>query len=492
MKKYLFLLSLFVSMPIMAQKNIFHSDEFWKTQPNISVIKGKIAEGNDPVELNQRAFDAVSLAILNNAPNATILYLLSLDGNGVNKITHDKRTYLFWAGRTGNLPIATYLVEKGADVNAIDSHFATPLTFAAGGGNTDTKYYDLLINNGADINYTNEHGANVLLALIPTLDDLSQADYFLKKGLSLQTVDNQGNNAIFYAARNGNEKIIKQLIDKGIDVKAVNKNGENLFFPTAEGARRGSNKLPFFEFVESLGVHPNQPNNNGLTPLFVLSQRNADVDVFQYFIDKKNDINQKDSDGNTPLINASYRAPLEVVTLLAEKSKAIDTQNNQGISALARAVKGNTVEVVNYLLNKGANIHQKDSAGNSLVSALIEGYSPRTAKDTFEKWNILAEKGLDFTQSQNGGNTLYHLAVDKESLELLEKAKKVNVDINAKNNNGLTALQKAVMTAKNLALVQFLSANGADKSVTTNFGETLYDLASENEMLKELDINFLK
>lgn len=48
MKKYLFLLSLFVSMPIMAQKNIFHSDEFWKTQPNISVIKGKIAEGNDP------------------------------------------------------------------------------------------------------------------------------------------------------------------------------------------------------------------------------------------------------------------------------------------------------------------------------------------------------------------------------------------------------------------------------------------------------------
>ena len=39
-----------------------------------------------------------------------------------------------------------------------------------------------------------------------------------------------------------------------------------------------------------------------------------------------------------------------------------------------------------------------------------------------------------------------------------------------------------------------LIALGADKTVTTEFGESAYDLASENEILqkKNIDINFLK
>ena len=48
------------------------------------------------------------------------------------------------------------------------------------------------------------------------------------------------------------------------------------------------------------------------------------------------------------------------------------------------------------------------------------------------------------------------------------------------------------MLGKNLEVVQFLLSKGANKQLTTDLGETAYDLAQENEVLKEMNIDFLK
>ena len=50
------------------------------------------------------------------------------------------------------------------------------------------------------------------------------------------------------------------------------------------------------------------------------------------------------------------------------------------------------------------------------------------------------------------------------------------------------------MTAKNTKILEYLLSKGASKKATTDFGETAYDLALENEILeaKQIDINFLK
>ncbi len=87
---------------------------------------------------------------------------------------------------------------------------------------------------------------------------------------------------------------------------------------------------------------------------------------------------------------------------------------------------------------------------------------------------------------------MYHLAVEKQSIPMLNFIKKYNININAKNKKGLTALQQAVMTAKNDKIIKYLITEGANKTVKTNFDETLYDLARENEALKNTDISFLK
>lgn len=492
MKKVIFSLCFFVSGLLLAQKNIFLSSDYWKTKPTVEQVKQKIIEGNNPIELNERAYDAVSLAINNGAPYETILFLLSLEGNEVNKLTHDKRTYLFWAAFQNNLPLINYLLQKGADVNVKDSHMYTPLLFAAVRGNINPELYDVLIKKGANIKEKNENGANALLLAIPHMKDLKEAQYFTKKGLSLKSVDNKGDNALFYAARSGNKKIISQLIEKGLNPKTLNNKGQNLMFAAAEGSRMKSNDLEFFEYIESLGVSPNQKDKEGLTPLFILSGRHKQLAVINHFIGKGNSVNQSDKDGNTPLMNASSRNTLEVVSLLADKSSNVNGVDNQGHSALTWAVSRNTPDVVSYLIKKGADVNIKDSQGNSLVYYLLESYTPREAENFDEKWNILAEKGLNFAQNQEKGNNLYHLAVDKGDLKLLQKVASLNIDINAKNKDGLTPLHKAAMIAKDLDMIKFLLEKGANKTVTTDFEESVYDLAKENEALKGKDINFLK
>lgn len=86
------------------------------------------------------------------------------------------------------------------------------------------------------------------------------------------------------------------------------------------------------------------------------------------------------------------------------------------------------------------------------------------------------------------------MALDKNDLELLKRVQQFNIDINAKNNEGLTALHKAAMKASDTEVLKYLISIGADKSISTDFEESVYDLASENELLsqKNIAIDFLK
>ncbi|QXP69608.1 ankyrin repeat domain-containing protein [Polaribacter sp. R2A056_3_33] len=490
---------LFISTVVVAQRkqqqssNIFLDRDFWDTNPSIEIIDQKIAQGNNPSEANKGGFDGVVYAILQKAPNASIKYLLSKEGNDVNKITHDKRTYVFWAAYADNLELTAYLIKNGADLSLKDSHQSSPLTFAANAGNTNTKIYDLFIENGLDIaTDTNGHGANALLLLLPSLNNLDLLDYFTSKGLALNSTDNDGNGAFNYAAKKGNKEMLNLLIKKGLPYKNLNKNGENALLLATRGGRGGYNSLAFFKYLNSLGLDANVTNKDGRNAFHFLASGNKDIATFNYFLSKNVDINHADKEGNTPLLNATGRNSLEIVTFLTEKTKDINHTNKQGNSALSVAVERNSSDVVAYLINQKANINVTDKDGNTLAYYLLNSYNERRNDNFATKKNLLVKNGLKLNQIQGGNNTLFHFALDNKNIKLLKEVNSYGIDVNAKNNEGYTALHLAAMKSKDTKIINYLLSIGADKNIKNEFEESTYDLALENELLKNTDIKFLK
>lgn len=496
MKRFTLLLLLLVTTGIYAQgENVFLSRSFWKSNPSVALIKDKINEGHDATALNRYAFDGVVYAILEKANLESIQYLLSLEGNGVNKITHDKRTYVFWAAYANNVPLMNYLIANGARMDLKDSHQYSVATFAAATGKTNTEIYDLCIQHGIDLkNDLDGHGAHALLLLLPHVKDLSILPYFTAKGMHLEDVDADGNGAFNYVAKTGNTTLLQVLIEKGLPYKKLNNKGENAFILATRGSRKGYNSLEFFKYLTGLGLNPAIVSKDGQTALHNLAYGNKDSETLNYFIEKGTPVDQQNAEGNTALSNAARRNNLAIVTLLADKTSNINTANKKGQTALTNAIYGNTPEVVAFLLQRGANAKHLDKKGNNIAYYLVKGYSDRAVDNFDKKLALLQKQGMALNQLQANNKTLIHIAVEKNNLNLLKKLTGLKLDINAKDSDGMTALHRAVMQAKNTKLIKYLLQLGADKKIVTNFGESVYDLAKENEVLRaqQTDLNFLK
>jgi len=478
------------SFAVQAQKNIFLERSYWKSNPDVASIKSEIEKGSNASELNINSFDATVYAIIENAPNESVKFLLTQKGNDVNKLTHDGRTYIFWAAYKGNVELMEYLLTKGAKTDILDDHGYTILNFAASTGQTNTKVYDLCLKTGANLSKDLNHdGANALLLIAPYDKDFTLLNYFTSKGLDLKSTDANGNTAFNYAAKTGNIDFLKQLLQKGV------KFTDNALIMASQGTRSTSNTIELYQYLEGLKIKPTATAKNGENALHAIVRKEKQVEIIKYFLSKGVDINQADNEGNTVFMNAaSSNSEIEVIELLLPKLKNINQLNKKGVSALAFAVRNNTPEIVNLLIASGADVKTADANGDNLAYYLLQSYNPQKTAAFESKLKALQAKGLNITSVQKNGNTLYHLAVAKNDLTLLKRIQDSKIDVNAKNKEGFTALHKAAMTAQDDTIIKYLLSIGAKKETVTEFKETAFDLASENEFLAKnnISIDFLK
>lgn len=488
-KILIFVITITVGSPLLAQDNVFLDRDFWNTKPSIETIDLKIKEGNDIAQANANNFDGVTQAILQDAPNASIAYAISKKGNDVNKLTHDGRTYIFWAANKGNHELVQFLIDNGAKTDITDDKGSSIINFAAGSGQKNTKVYDVLIKNGANLKTDlTLSGANALLLVAAHDTDFSLINYFVSKGLDLNSVDANGNGIFNYAAKTGNITLMKQLLEKGIH------GNDNAFIFAAQGARGTKNGIEVYKFLESTGLNPIAVSKDGETALHILATRSKDLEVINYFIEKGADVNQADALGNTPFMNAANSNTLETITLFSKTLKNSNHTNKKGESALALAVANNSADIVDFLLNNKADISVVDHSGNDLTTYLMQSYTAKTEADFNRKLQLLLKQGFEFGKPQANGNTLYHLALDKNDVAALKFIQQSKTDVNAKNDEGITPLHKAAMKANDTEILKYLISIGAKKNVHTEFDETAYDLASENELLlaQNVSLEFLK
>jgi ankyrin repeat protein len=149
----------------------------------------------------------------------------------------------------------------------------------------------------------------------------------LDKGIYVDTHYGYGRTALIYASEQGNEALVRLLLDRGADVNA--KDGGNV--TALHKASYG---------------HPS---------------------VVRLLLERGADINAEDKGERRPLINAVKNGHDEVSKILIEKGANVNIKDSDGITPLEHAIEGNQESIVRLLLAKGADPETKNHIGKPLV-----------------------------------------------------------------------------------------------------------------------------
>jgi len=120
------------------------------------------------------------------------------------------------------------------------------------------------------------------------------------------------------------------------------------------------------------------------------------------------DIDEKDSNGLTPLIWACSYGQFPTVIMLLEKGADVHVVGNNGENSLLLASSNGHTDIVKLLIKKKMDINHTDVQGNTaLMYTAYDNHAACTEE--------LLKNGADFTLNNLNGETCYSIAVAKGS-----------------------------------------------------------------------------
>jgi len=207
--------------------------------------------------------------------------------------------------------------------------------------------------------------------------------------------------------------------------------------------------------------------------------KNNHNNIAKFLIDNGADINQKDKDGNTLLLQkiTSRNFNYMDIKFLLDNGADINIKNNDKQTVLHFIYKLNDLNLINDLMREKSEINIKDKDGNTpLIYA--------SKYNNYKVVKLLIDNGADITiTNKNEENALMSLSNsryfinEKEILDIISISLKKGIDINTKYKNGETILMRFLLLDR---LRDFLIDNGADVNVKSNTNETLLMIASRN------------
>jgi len=218
-------------------------------------------------------------------------------------------TPLHLASVTENLKTIQLLIDRGAELDALDVTQSTPLHLALINENFDIV--ELLIRRGADVNAL-YHKKLTPLHLAAVSGSPDAIKLILPKNKDINSQDDSKSTSLHLAADSGSLEGVALLLDYKADVNARDNKRST---PLHLASRRGSFNL--VQLLLERGADPNAQNEKGWTALHIATQKGA-VKVVQCLLERGAHANIADGDGRTPLHVASNSKNTKIVALLME------------------------------------------------------------------------------------------------------------------------------------------------------------------------------
>ena len=156
--------------------------------------------------------------------------LLLTNGSKVNsEVGLHVNTPLHFAVRNGDIEIVKMLLDRGADVDAINLYNVTPLHIAV--ESKKVEIVELLLNHGACVNARNCNSSTPLL-LAAKEDSEEIVKLLLKHGADVNSAytctSSEGYTPLCLAVKGGHEKVVQLLLECGANVDAQDNDGKTV------------------------------------------------------------------------------------------------------------------------------------------------------------------------------------------------------------------------------------------------------------------------
>jgi ankyrin repeat protein len=403
----------------------------------------------------------------------------------VNKRGVDGSTPLQYAVYDNNAAEVRRLLKAGANVSLASNYGATPMGLAAETGNAEI--IKLLLDAGADPESPNADGQTALL-LVARTGNVDAANLLVDHGAKVDAKEKWGGQTpLMWASARRHPQMMQYLISKGADINARSIDRDYQRHVTAEGRPKSldsggftplhyaarENCLACVKVLVDNKADLNLQDPDGVSPLLVAIM-NANWDLAKQLIEAGADVNEWDMYGEAPLFTAVGQRnqangghgsidPLNetngmaIVRMLLDRGANPNMQlffrpanvrgstNTRGSTPLIRAATNADLEVVKLLLQKGADAKLIMADRQTSIMAVLAGRA--NEKQALELIGLLHDAGADVNvialinhREESRGGTALHYAVRKRYKDVIKKLAEYGIDMNAKDQDGLTAL----------------------------------------------------
>ena len=359
------------------------------------------------MKLHDVMVNSIKLNYLNGVKYA-LNHGYDVDGEKIKKIDNPL-IYAIWSKKP---EIASYLIEKGANVNcfALEKPYYTPLQIASKNGYIDIV--EKLLKNGADINIKNIDRLNALSYAIDynhldvvkllinngsiidnsrdaygyTILDLARYKPEIKN--YLLSINNSLTEELKHLPPPSDDETIKELkklSSHDIFYSCIKYNLSLKFFKLANKKGLTADDMLLLSVLKyqslygveksiELGADVNTTDSDDWSVL-MCSSRNGNLDIVKYLVEHGADVNKIDKWTDTALMCASEKGHLPVVEYLVEHGADVNIQNNiwKRTALICASEKGH-LSIVKYLVEHGADVNLKGKFGQTAYEYAKQEY----------------------------------------------------------------------------------------------------------------------